>query len=205
MFFRKPANNSSLARRKLLYNRGINDAPHTVKPTIGGRRYKCPYYSVWHSMFTRCYGISHIKDKAEVAAVWWRFSAFLAWAEAQGDISNKVLDKDIKVPYNKTYSPDTCLFIPPPINTLFSDHKAAKGKYPTGVHIQNGKYLARISVKGNRVFLGSFNTINEAETAYTEAKIEDILSRAEGSDGEIKEALLRWVSIYKNKLELLNV
>ena len=49
---------------------------------------------------------------------------------------------------------------------------------PRGVRKVREKYQARIHIKGKRLFLGNYGTIEEAAAAYDEA-----LRQAEGTDG----------------------
>ena len=44
------------------------------------------------------------------------------------------LDKDILVKGNKDYSPETCVFVPHPINTMILSNQGKRGKYPLGVN-----------------------------------------------------------------------
>lgn len=54
-------------------------------------------------------------------------------------------------------------------------NKANQHKYSTntsgykGVHLHNGRWVARIGVDYKRIFLGNFNTPEEAHVAYTNA------------------------------------
>ena len=66
----------------------------------------------------------------EVCEEWYNFQNFAEWCETQKflnakDVKGKSyqLDKDILVKGNKIYSPDTCCFVPPEINSLFINAK----------------------------------------------------------------------------------
>lgn len=80
------------------------------------------------------------------------------------------LDKDIAFPGNKVYSPDTCVFVPRSLNSLF---KAKSGELPIGVsfHEASGKWCSRISSSG---WLGIYDTPLEAHKAWQRAKIEQL-------------------------------
>jgi len=82
------------------------------------------------------------------------------------------LDKDIKVPGNKIYSPDFCVFVPNDLNTLLIDSGAARGEWPIGVffHKREQKFRAQCNVGGKRIYLGSFNTPEEASNTYNKYK-----------------------------------
>lgn len=45
------------------------------------------------------------------------------------------------------------------------------GKLPKGVHLVNGRYRAKITVEGRYIFLGSFDTVEEASAAYRDSAI----------------------------------
>ena len=84
-------------------------------------------YSVWTSMLKRCYSDKCQKKQPTykgccVCEEWLNYSNFKKWFndnyyEIEGEQMN--LDKDILVKGNKIYSPETCVFVPKKINTLF--------------------------------------------------------------------------------------
>lgn len=80
-------------------------------------------YMTWVSMFTRCYDSKYqIKQPTYIGCTvhpeWHNFQNFAKWYE-ENYIENFHLDKDILVPGNKIYGPDTCCFVPQVINNLF--------------------------------------------------------------------------------------
>ena len=85
------------------------------------------------------------------------------------------LDKDILNKGNKVYSPDTCVYVPQSINSLFTKSDKVRGEYPIGVYKQKDKYVAQLN-KGNgkQIYLGSYSTPEEAFQAYKQAKEEYI-------------------------------
>ena len=99
------------------------------------------------------------------------------------------LDKDILVPGNKIYSPDTCIFVPKRINDLFVHiHGRKKNGLPTGVTYskKTGKYQATVrescetedsenTKKKKGVQLGYFDTIEEAYEVYKAHKLAEII------------------------------
>ena len=81
------------------------------------------------------------------------------------------LDKDTLVKGNKIYSPETCIFVPQRINYLFLNSGGSRGLLPLGVYTVGKKYASRTSKNGKRsVYLGSFDTPEEAFLAYKTAK-----------------------------------
>lgn len=89
------------------------------------KRKKTSAFSCWSEMITRCYGASYLKRRPTYASVtvcneWLNFQNFAAWfyENYPDDGVNICLDKDIKIPGNKVYSPDACLFTTREENTF---------------------------------------------------------------------------------------
>ena len=86
------------------------------------------------------------------------------------------IDKDILCKGNKIYSPQTCIIVPQRINKLFTKSNKLRGDLPIGVYYnkQNKKYRSQISKiengKKQRVYLGLYNTPQEAFESYKKAK-----------------------------------
>lgn len=106
------------------------------------------------------------------------------------------LDKDILVKGNKIYSADTCCFVPREINSLFNTHGNASGDCSLGVCKKGSKFQSSISKYGERVFLGSFLTEQEAFQAYKTSKeryIKDVANKWKDQiDIRVYEALMNW-------------
>ena len=101
--------------------------------------------------------------------------------EGFSSIASAELDKDIKVPGNKIYSPERCLFLPKSINLLLNGCAARRGDYPKGVNLfkRNGSFIAKISIDGKRKHLGYFSTPELARQAYVKAKNAEIMRKCE--------------------------
>ncbi len=195
-FLKIPANKNSISQRRSVYGVGINDAPYTVSQRINGKRVLCPFYSVWRNMLQRCYSpLQHARRpnyaECTVSNEWLRFMAFRAWMLKQ-DWQKKHMDKDLLIPENKRYSPETCIFVSPAINTLLNNCKANRGKLPQGVyfHKNTRKFVAQIQMHGNTKHLGLFETPEEAESVYREAKANHIRDIAKGEKEPLRSALL---------------
>ena len=133
-------------------------------------------YKDWYGMLSRCYDVSY-KDKyttyknCEVCEEWHNFQNFAKWYDEnfyEIEDHRMELDKDILFKGNKVYSPETCVFVPNRINSLFIKSNAKRGDYPIGVSYdnKNNKYMA----SGKNVYLGYYNTVKEAFNTYKEYK-----------------------------------
>jgi len=197
---------------KRIYGFGINDSKkpvsHIDKKT--NKRVMCPYYARWVSMLSRCYSTEFHKRQptyinATVSENWRKFSTFKTWMKTQ-DWENKELDKDIKYPGNLCYSEDTCLFIDKHVNSLLSDSKGIRGKYPQGVSYfkRDGNFKAQIKIRGVQKHIGYTATIKEAEALYLKAKILNIENTiAEGLEPETVEGLLKHKEVIKHRRDML--
>ena len=131
-------------------------------------------YKTWAGMLKRCYCEQQIKkDKVYVNCVvceeWHNFQNFAEWFENNYyEIENEEmnLDKDILIKGNKIYSPNTCIFVPRTINSIFTKNNKARGELPIGVDIKNNKFRSRCRTIYKEVYLGMFNTAEEAFNAY---------------------------------------
>jgi hypothetical protein len=189
---------------KLVYGWGHND----MRGVPGWRQKDCPFYAKWYEMLRRRQNLGDHPTQRDVTVCeeWKFFSAFKEWAETK-DWEGKDLDKDIRIPGNKDYSPDACLDVKHHINTLqlrIDPEKPLPGKkYPQGVQLSKrlkgpDKYVAQITRDGVQKGLGTFPTVEAASTDYCKAKSEWLRELAEKQEPILKEALLRWADIYEN-------
>jgi len=168
---------------KLIYGVGLNDSKETVSHKINGKRRNKPQYNVWHDMLRRCYSIESLNNRATykgctVCDGWLVFSGFKLWMDSQ-ESNGMHLDKDLLVFGSTIYSPETCLFIPSKINSLLTDVKTTTSKYPKGVSKHaSGKYVAQISEYGKRRHIGLFNLVDDAKSAYNNARFNYLISLA---------------------------
>lgn len=161
------------------------------KPSSNGIKNK--YYELWCSIIARCYSEKRLKQVSfyrgcSVCKEWHNFQNFAKWyTEQEFCFEGYHLDKDILVEGNKVYSPETCSLVPMEINILFTDSKASRGDYPIGVHLDksSGKFTAQISCFGKRLFLGRFDTVEEAYNAYKVKKEEYVKEVANKYKGEV--------------------
>lgn len=143
-----------------------------------------PQYKCWNNMLLRNYDekkheqYPNYKD-CTVSAEWHNFQNFAKWYDenfyhVKGQRMH--LDKDILVKGNKIYSPDTCVFVPSRINSLFAKRNSMRGDLPIGVTFlkERNSYIAACSnnINGKRenLYLGCYDNPFDAHIAYKIAK-----------------------------------
>lgn len=203
---RRPTGRRNFKSPKLTYGHGFNDADYVTQDKSTGLI--CPFFQAWRNMLRRAYSpVEHARRPSYIGTVvcgdWLRFSTFKAWMEQQ-DWQGKQLDKDLLVPGNKVYGPDTCCFISRSVNSFLTDSAGTRGRLPIGVslHKDTGKFVSQIQLCGaGRKHLGLFDDPDLAHRAWLAAKRELAveLARSE-SDPTIAGALIRRfaVSNYRN-------
>lgn len=141
-----------------------------------GKKTKC--YTTWKGMHERCYDPKcqekHPTYKGcRVCKEWNNYQKFAKWDnENYYEVGNErmALDKDILCKGNKVYSPETCVYVPQSINTLFTKSDKARGELPIGVCKEGNKFRGQLNKGNEKIHLGTFNTPEEAFQAYKQAK-----------------------------------
>lgn len=125
-----------------------------VKPFRGYDRYLDPergltkeyYWSACNNMTSRCYNEHFHEIRPEYIGC----QMCPEWRESRENIVQWIyenmyvipgetmsIDKDLKIPGNKIYSPETCIILPVPINTFFTPERNKKERdLPPGVYQQ---------------------------------------------------------------------
>lgn len=178
MFTEVEADKYSLSKRSFVYGVGINDAPYKTTIKIGDKKITCRYYKRWKEMLKRCYSKKCQQTQpyykgCAVCDGWLTFSNFKSWMEKQ-DWEGKQLDKDILKPFNKLYSPDTCIFVSNSLNSIVTNIHFTKSELPLGVSVnkKSGNFVVYVnSNTTSRRYLGSYSSLDEACCAYYEEKI----------------------------------
>lgn len=195
-FIQIPASKKSFSNRKLIYGVGINDADYMIMIKSGRSRIMCPFYSRWSCVLSRVLSESFQKTKptykgCTLSEEWLVFSSFRKWM-IQQDWEGNDLDKDILFPGNRNYGPDECAFVSRRVNELLCNRGKAAGKYKKGVRYYRGKYVAAFNIGDKNIYLGTFNTEEEASQAYNKGKAEEIIKVSkEQTDPRVTEGLLR--------------
>lgn len=141
---------------------------------------KTKVYKRWYDIHYRSYSSQLHKRYptyigCSVCDEWHDFYDFQSWNKENyyeviinGKKSKMDLDKDILFKGNKVYSPETCIFVPHEINTLFTIRKSNKGDLPVGVHYDAEKNRYRAQVQSKK--LGRFKKPEQAFAAYKKEK-----------------------------------
>lgn len=146
-------------------------------------------YLKWHDMLYRCYSPRAKKCYRNVLVCkdWHNFQNFAKWMTNQVFHKGWHLDKDLLASKNKEYSPSTCLFLPTEINSFLSSTKNKHNKLPLGVTRQGKKFSSKILLRKKQVYIGTFETANEAFLAYKSKKEEQLFDLANQWKGIIDD------------------
>ena len=175
----------SRTRNKLVRGVGVNDADYqtSISEMIDGRQkriWRCKLCRVWEGMLDRCYSEKYQAKQptyvgCEVVEEWLNFSVFRNWMVTQPWEGNE-LDKDILIPGNKVYGPDTCVFVPCGLNLFMTDRGSLRGEFPIGVcwDKDRGMFIAlcRNPFTGKQENLGRFTDPAAAHEAWRKRKHE---------------------------------
>ena len=193
-----------------LKGRGVNDMKGKVPLHWweGDKYVTEEHYSTWSAIFQRCYnGKSKYHVDCEVVEDWWLLSEFWKWMDTKEWKRNGEkfsLDKDLLFPGNTLYGPDTCMFVPQQINTMFTVRQAARGDLPLGVTLRKdtNKYLVHCHQDGKIVHGGYFNDPQIAHKVWQEMKLEEMKLQAIQNKDEIwLFAIERAIAILEDDLK----
>lgn len=154
-------------------------------------------YNTWAGMLGRVYcEKSQLLNPSyigcSVVEHWHNFQNFAEWYESQKFYGvGYHLDKDILFEGNKIYSPETCCLVPRKINNLLVSKFSKNSGEPQGVcfDTSRGKYLFQISLGDKGKLSKRFDSSEEAETAYKEAK-----------ESQVKDVALEWKGRIEDKV-----
>jgi len=162
--------NPQHGNRKSVCGVGFFDAPYSrTKDSLTKKAYRD-----WSNMLQRCYGNSDFPSKqaykcCSVCREWHSFLKFREWFD-DNYIEGYQLDKDILVKGNKVYSPETCCYVPPFINTLLLNCRSARGENAIGVQKRRSGYVTNIYEYGKTKYIGFFKNELDAFGAYKKEK-----------------------------------
>ena len=156
----------------LVYGVGINCGTYPARENIKTMKLE---YVLWLNMLRRCFSEKRLEEfptykSCTVSENFKHYSYFYDWCQSQIGFSSDGwhLDKDLLIKGNKLYSEDSCLFLPPKVNTLILNCKAHRGKLPVGVCLEksSGKFTSDCQYEGRRKKIGRYSTPQAAFEAY---------------------------------------
>ena len=173
-------------------------------------------YSTWNNMLKRCYDEKYhekyptYKD-CEICEEWHNFQKYGKWFEEnyysiEGE--KMCLDKDVLVKHNKIYSPETCIFVPERINTLFTKCDRSRGESVIGTnyHKRDKVYQAYCNLinpktgKSKRKYLGYYDTQEKGFEVYKYYKEKNIKEVADYYKEHIPQKL--YDAMYEYEVEI---
>ena len=172
------ASKMSLSKRDVVCGVARNDADYVTNSTIDGERIMCPAYRDWKSMIMRCYSNKYKSTHPTYIGVsacseWLSFMAFRSWW-LLNVVDGWQLDKDL-LGDGKTYSPESCIYIPQWLNSFVNDNGASRGVTPIGVSFYSKSGMYRASCNNTRTrnveHIGMFSSADEAHMAWRKRKI----------------------------------
>lgn len=167
----------ALMPKNFIFGVGVRDIPLDKK-----NKAMYALYGVWQRMLERCYEESQQRKTPTyigccVCDEWLYFSAFYEWCKERY-IKGWQLDKDILVKGNKCYSPQTCCFVPPQINSIFAPNKYNKSDH-LGVEKEKNGWYARVGTPQKNIYGKMRRTQDEAFEDYKRLKKEYIVGLAD--------------------------
>lgn len=162
-------------RHNTIQGIAVNDANYKTAPRINGKNTVCPAYQTWLNMVKRCYSersllVQPAYMTTTVSKEWLTFSSFRKWW-LENWKEGWCLDKDL-LSASKVYSPETCIFVPEWLNTFTTLREADRGQWPVGVSKKGNKFAAHCNNGKERIYLGAFETPEEAHEKWMQKKIE---------------------------------
>lgn len=127
-------------------------------------------YGVWKDLLKRCCD-SKYKSKfrayaeSYICEEWKTFSNFKNWFD-EHYIDGWQLDKDILVKGNQLYSPSTCCFLPRELNNIYKRNLSGRSLPQCCRLTKSGKYYVCIKAQKKPMYIGTFDTIEEAFYMY---------------------------------------
>lgn len=166
-----------------------------------------PQYSLWHGVLARCYDKIYQEKRptyknCKLYEEWRCLQEFGKWYDNnyyEIDNERMEIDKDILFKRNKFYSPDTCIFVPKRINSLFTKCDSVRGEFPIGVSYNKicNNFRVRLDKIKTQIHLGYFNTPEEAFYAYKSAKEKYIKEVADEYKDRIPQKLYDAMYVYE--------
>lgn len=151
---------------------------------IGSGAYPCSYnhkklreYVLWHNMIKRCYERNHSSyEEVTVCEEWYNYQNFARWCNKQVEFRLNDeqglffdLDKDLLRINCKTYSPETCCFLPKILNTNLTG-KNCCSELPCGVYLRRGDFVTHQKQECGRIKVVKHESAKAASASYKRLK-----------------------------------
>lgn len=127
-------------------------------------------YRIFKNMIQRCTNPKHHRyylygnRGISLCEEWKDFVVFKKWALASGYEDTLTLDR---INNDKGYNPNNCRWVNYKIQRINQKPLSTK---PVGVYKQNKKWMVKIGVNNQMIYLGVFKTIEEASNVYNKAR-----------------------------------
>ena len=97
-------------------------------------------------------------DDCVIHPDWVDCQVFYRWAR-ENAVESWVLDKDILVEGNRVYGPETCVYVPEPLNLVFRRPRGLeKNLHPNVTRTKNNAFYVRVGHRDSQ-FRASFNSL----------------------------------------------
>lgn len=172
---------------------------------------KSSIYKSWLGMMNRCYSEDQKKKypstiNCTISKEWHSFPVFVKWyKENYYEVGNEkmaIINIDRENKFH--YSPDTLIFAPRVIKNILNPERLKNNEKscPVGVSYNKERnkyeaYCSSIFVKTNKIFLGRYNTKEEAFYIYKENKEKYMKQVAEYYKDLVPEKLYKVLYNYK--------
>jgi len=187
------------------YRKGVFGVGYLGVGRYSASRNNIKIYNCWMHMLERCYTRQYHElcptyKECVVCDEWHNFQNFAKWYEENYykiDGYESHLDKDILVKGNKIYSPETCIFVPENINSVFSSHCNNTGNLLGIKRTEANTYQTRV----DKQRLKTYKTLDEAFENYKNYKEKSIKELADKYKAEIPIKLYDAMQNWKIELE----
>lgn len=174
-------------------------------------KYHKAIIGVWNKMISRCY---NVEDKnycyygakgVIVSSEWLNFQNFLSWCIDNDWSADSTIDKDLLCPKDgspKIYSKETCCVVPQSLNS-----KLVLPANPSFCYRYKGvgKFRVRVTEKGVRNLIGTYENENDAVMAYKLAKEKQVRDLALEYKGVVHEKVLEALREWVIPVDILNI
>lgn len=189
-----------MKKTRLVAGVGINDVDEITNygKDENGKEIRCPLYMRWKNLLSRCYLPSvyghKVNARYEFCTVderWFKRSNFNSWMRSHEGWENMEIDKDLLVPGNTVYGPDTCCLLPSEVNSLLIDQVSKHG-HLKGVAIRGKSFYATFNDKNKRKYIKCANE-QEAHEVYKKYRYRQLIEATSlVKEQKIKDALVKF-------------